>query len=86
MKHKVLSMRLDTEKPIYKTAGGSFAQPILFEVSGFEKELPYRVTAGRKKNLPESVANMQKRVDGYAGGVEVEVEGGKIYGVSFMLF
>lgn len=82
-KHKVLSMRVDPAAKITKDFRGRFVQPILLKVES--GEFPYEVTSERKKDLPRSVEWMQKRVDGYAGGVEVEIEEGRISCMSYML-
>lgn len=85
-KHKVLSMRVDTAAKITKDWQGSFVQPVWFKVADQEGEFPYEVTSRKKKDLPRSLENMQKRVDGYAGGVEVEIEEGRISSMSYMLY
>ena len=79
-------MRVPTDAKITKNWRGSFVQPVFLKVEGREKEAEYHLSAQKKKDLPESVKYFQKRVDGYAGGVEVDIEDGRVSCVSYMLF
>lgn len=79
---KVTAMRT-VEGKITKDWKGDFVQPIMFTVEG--KEILSDVSSRKKKDLPQAVAFMQKRVD--KGDVTVTLnEAGRIEMLSYMLF
>jgi len=84
MKTKVTSMSPIPGAKITKDYMG-FNQPVHFTLEGREGNFIYEVTARKKKDLPRNLEWMQKRVDGYAGGVTAEEKDGRITGVAYML-
>jgi hypothetical protein len=83
-KYKVLSMKVVNE-PIRKNVMGYFAQVVTYKAEGLEKEAVDTISSRKKKDLPQSIEWMRRRIE--KGTMEIEVnQVGQVDCLSYPLF